>query len=644
MRQAIPRHAFRALFAAFAALGALRASADTIVLRNGQQLQGRVTYDGNKARIELDIGATLVVDKGEIEKATVEGPAPTATGEAIAVSPELLARLEARERTHALVEALLDDKEAARLKAEGELAHKGPAALPIVRAAFAGGTPVQRRHLLRVLASIGDPASVPKIVETLRNPNEKDLHAEAAKALAAIAGHEAEPVLTEVLVNAKEDDVRLECLKAIEELGSPFGAPFVVDALRHESLRQAARAVIARWDDPVLLLHILPLFDDAARESRERVASWLVRLVDPAHAYLLTKLLELHDDEKEVAKVLRSGVARLHHDFPVVSDVELLNAPQSAIRKGALDALSKLDRDTPKKKQRGATPRDWRDVRDEATVPHLVLIAVGTAARPALRDLATDLATSLKSPGGAAQGIKVDISTKVVSLAPAAEPRARDARPILAHLDREQAADPQAVRIIGVTAAEVSMPGLDHAMAPTRPGGAALVSLARLGDTADQRSSRARRLVLHALARSLGFAPCGDPTCPSGPLYAAGELDARSSRYCAACQAAFTAIWAAESDNAAFHYAAAGAKLAAIAGRSKSREGFAAAAYALERGLQPLAAIEQWKNYQGTGLEPAHAALVVKRIELLDRAEKWLTRKKLTPAPAPAPPPKGRGG
>ncbi len=644
-----PRSLLPLALALLALSGRGQVGADTIVLRNGQQLQGRVVIEGDKARIELDVGGTVVVDRGEIAKTAADGPAAAARGEAIAVSDELLARLKAREEAHKLIEALFDEKEPLRLRAEAELAHRGREALPMVRAAFLAATPVPRRHLLRVLAAIGDPASTPKIVEVLRNPNEKELHADAVKALAAIEGHNATLVLTELLVNSKDDEVRLECLRSLADMGSPFAAPFVAEALRSDPLRQLARAAVAQWDDSVLLPYLLPLLDDAAREGRERAAAWCVRLVTPGHALALARLLEAYDDEKDVARLLRGGVTRLHRDFPVVGDVELLNAPQTAIRDSALESLKKAQKD---KKKRGNTARDWRDLRDEAAQPRLDVAATDARARGLVRDvrgegLAPDIESSLKTPA-AALPVKVDVAGKLLPLPPLPAPadgpahsRPRDARPILARLDREQRAAPYVVRLICLTGADLTVPGLEPALCPTRPGGAVLLSFARLGDTRDAVLARARRLALHALARSMGLPACADPSCPSSSVYSAVDLDAKSPRYCAACGAAFAAAWAAEHDAASFNYGPAGTKLAAIAGRVKTKDACAAAAYAYERALQPLAAIEQWKAWQTAGgAEPAQVALVTKRIELLDRFEKWLARKKLTAAPAP--PPKGR--
>jgi len=609
-------------------------SADTIILRNGQELHGRVTIEGAKARVELDVGATLTIDAGEIAKTVVEAPATTVTGDAVAVSPELMARLEAREKTHLLIEQLLEDKEAVRQKAEAELIQQGRQALPMVRSAFASATAVQRRHLLHVLGAVGDPASVPRITELLREPNAKDLHVDAARALADIVGHDAVLLLTDLLVNAKEADLRTECLRALGELRDPFAAPFIVDALRDPALRQAARAALQGWHDPELLPWVLPGLDEGAREAQVRAATWAAALITPAHALTFTKILDAYKDNKEVAKALFPGVQHLHKDFGLVGDIELLEAPQTLIKSSALDSLHKATKD----KKRGATARDWQAERDAATQPHLVLAPIARVNRALLREIATDLETSLKTPGAALQ-VKVEVGFKAVAL-PGPDERRCDGRPLLARLDAERVADPQAVRVIGLTSAELSMPGLDAALAPTRPGGSIAVSIAGLGEVRDDTVRRARRLLLHALARSLDLPPCTDQTCPSSALYAAGDLDAKSSRYCAACKTAFTAAWDAERDVAAYNYGAAAGRFAAIGARAKSAFAHAEAACYYERALQPVAAIEQWKAYQALVTDPALAALITKRTEMLDRADKWLTKKKVGPPDAP---PRRRG-
>jgi len=111
--------------------------ADIIVLRNGQELRGRVTIEGEKARIELDIGATLVIDRGEIARTVVETGRREVGEGAAEVSPTLLKRLEERERIHCLLETLLEDDEKNRDEAEKALCEAGPRALPLVREAFA---------------------------------------------------------------------------------------------------------------------------------------------------------------------------------------------------------------------------------------------------------------------------------------------------------------------------------------------------------------------------------------------------------------------------------------------------------------------------------------------------------------------------
>jgi predicted Zn-dependent protease len=609
------------------------ASADTIVLRNGQELRGRVTIEGEKARIELDVGGTVVVAKGEIASTKVEGGAG-ATGEAAAVSAELLARLETREKTHVLLEALADEKDSVRQKAEEQLAQAGREALPMVRSAFGSGTASQRRHLLRVLAAIGDPASVPKIIEILRDAKEKELHVEAARALAAITGYEAVPVLTELLVSSKDTEVRTECLKAVAELRAPFAAPFVLEALRDPLLRPAARAATAAWRDPVLLPYVLPMLDGGSDEAQAATAAWFVALMTPAHVATYSRLLDVYDGDKHIAKaLLPAGAQHLHKEFPVVGDVELLNATQQKVKDFAYANLQKIQKD---RRRRGPTPADWRDERDQATEPRILLAPVGAINLALVRALAEDLAGSLKT---ATAAVKVEVGRKAFATPPGPEGRPRDARRLLTQLEVGTLDEPQAARVLGVTFAELAVPGQDAALAPTRRGGAGAVSLARLGK-GDDASRRANRLLLHALAMSLDLPPCGDATCPSSPFYAVPDLDARSPRYCAACRAAFVAAWDAERDAAAFSYAGAAQKLAGLAAKSKLKETQAAAACWYERALQPLAAIEAWKAYQAMESDQAIGAVITRRIEMLDRAEKWLTKKKAAPPPPGQPRPR----
>jgi hypothetical protein len=63
----------------------------------------------------------------------------------------------------------------------------------------------------------------------------------------------------------------------------------------------------------------------------------------------------------------------------------------------------------------------------------------------------------------------------------------------------------------------------------------------------------------------------------------------------------------------------------------------AAAAYWCERGLLVAAAMTEWKEYQKLESDPTQSALVTKRMDLLDRADQWLTAKGLG-----SPPPRKR--
>ena len=142
---------------------------------------GTLTIEGEKARIELDIGATLVIDRGEIARTVVETGRREVGEGAAEVSPTLLKRLEERERIHHLLETLLEDDEKNRDEAEKALCEAGPRALPLVRETFARARGQEKCHLLRVVAALGDVGMAPAIETVLRNPQERALHCEAAR-------------------------------------------------------------------------------------------------------------------------------------------------------------------------------------------------------------------------------------------------------------------------------------------------------------------------------------------------------------------------------------------------------------------------------------------------------------------------------
>jgi len=591
-----------------------------ITLRNGQELRGRVRAKGDQMRIELELGGTVVVDKGDIKNVVVEGPA-SATAEATAISPELMKRLEERENIHALVERLADEKASVRQDAEKQLAQAGRGALAIVRPALAAPPAEARAAVLRVLAAIGDPEALPEITGILHDPKDAALHVGAVAALAEIGGHRSVPTLTELLANSKDEAVRAACLEKLAELRAPFAAPFVVEAAKTDALRAAAQAAIGKWEDPVLLPYVLLLLDGA---GHERVAAWVVALITPAHAAAFTKLFEGAKD----TKILEDGVNRLHKKFPVVGDIELLAAPQLKVENFALESLHKIT-----KERASRDPKDWHAEREAATKARLLLVPLGSAGPMLVKDLAAEATLSLKVP--------VEVDTLKSAPLTAAEGRPADARRALARLDLLEVSDFHSLRVVGVTTADVTVPGYDYALAPTRYEGAMVLSLARLGGSREKMIFGARRLLLHALAKSLGMPACGDAACPSGPIYDARDLEAKSPRYCAACQRAFTAIWEAESEAAAFRYRATGQKLAPLATQFKSKEMAAAAAYQYERALQPALAITQWKEYQALESDATLSGVVTKRIDLLDRVEKWLMTKNLTPPPPKKRPPGG---
>ena len=579
------------------------AGADLIVLRNGQELRGRVRTKGDEVRIDLDIGGTVTVARGDIARTVAEAPA-SATAAATLVPAELLERLERRERLHRLLAQLSADKASTRDAAERELAAAGRSALPLLRPALADGTGVELPHLLRILSAIGDPATLPRIRALLRDPKHKGLHVEAARALAEIGGPRVAPELTVLLVNAQDDEVGALCLKALAWMRSPFAAPFVVEALQRPALRASARSAIARWGDPILLPYLRLLLRKAPAEARPRVAAWVADLITPGHVAFYSALLDAYEDDKDVAKALKTGAQRLHEAFPTIGDVALLSASQVSVRDKAHELLKRRYMAS----GRPADPRAWKAEAERATAPRILLVAVGTTNRQVLKDLAAALATALSRP--------VEVGERHRSPAGPAD-RPRDVRRLHVSLDRRQREDYRSVRVIGVASVDVTAPGRAYALAPTGRGRSVVLSLARLGKTRG-RTAQAARLALHALAGSLGIGPCSAAGCPSGPVYQASDVAAKGSRYCPACLKALAAAWDSAAVVARFDYAAAAARLSRQAGRSD--KGLRAAAACMhERAMSPAAARKEWDAYLALERDEAVKALVERRMALLDQ-------------------------
>lgn len=612
--------------------------ADLVVLRNGQELRGRVRTRGDQVRVELEVGGTVIVAKGDVERMEVDPSSRQVSAKEAAVSAALLKRLDRREAIHDRVDALSSKADAQRAEAERDLIAAGRAVLPGVRALLAGGTETERRHALRIVAAIGDPASLPAIHRILNDAKEQALHAAAADALADIAGRDAAPTLTGLLVNSKDDAVRATCLKRLAARREPFAAPFAAESLRNAALRPVALKAVSRWLDPVLLPFVLPLLDSASADTRKRAAAWVAALITPAHAVPLARLLEAYKDDKAVREALRDGLRRLHGDFPVAGDVALLSAPQAAVRNAAFESLKRQFSEivTSRNEDRAKQPRFWQLQRETATAPRVLLVPIGSTTWLRVRELGKELERSLQP-----LKIPVEYGRKAV-----AEPAGKtaDGRRLLAALAYRQLADPRSARVIGVVDGAVAMPGCDVALAPVEPGGPVAVSLAPLGEPKDRALRRARRLALHALARSFGVASAKSATCPSSALYEASELDAKSPAYDAETRNLLAPHWAVETLVAGFDYRGAARDLSRRGSAAKSMALRMQAAYLHERALDAAAAILEWRAVQQAEQRPEMAAVIDQRIALLKRADKWLARRLPPPKAPPAKraPAKGR--
>jgi hypothetical protein len=603
------------------ALAMTRARADLVVLRNGQELRGRVSTEGDKVRIELELGGTVTVARGDVLRTVVE-ETKAHDPKAATVGQGLMDRLAARERLHRAIEALAALKQDTRQAAEDVLVHAGRAALPLLRPALTQGTAEQRRHVLRVLAAIGDLESLPAISAMLDGGKAAALHVDAVRAIAAIGGPGHSPLLTHYLVNSQETPVRAAALQALVEFRSPFAAPFVVEALGNPDLAKTAAAALPHWSDPVALPFLLPRLDRAAPSARSRIAAWVAGLVTPAHALRLLALTDAYRDMKDIRGELRDGVKHLLTQYPVVGAIDLLGAGQTSVRDLAAQALRASVRDIDP-----ADRRQLREERQKATQPRIVFVPVGSITRGTVAELAEAVE---RSPVDKALVLATEVARKALPLKVAGATPV-DARPLLAQLGRQQLQDHRTVRVVGVTRSPLTVPGLELAMAPTRPGGAVLISLANLGKDKEIAVRLARRLALHALARSFDIPPSPIHTCPTAPIYEPADLTARTLRLSGPAEAALTARWAVETDAAAFLYSGAARRLVAMARTEPSKSIHMQAAYYYERDLDAAAAITQWRACHALESDLGVKALIQKRIDILATVDKWLEARELSP-------------
>jgi archaemetzincin len=98
---------------------------------------------------------------------------------------------------------------------------------------------------------------------------------------------------------------------------------------------------------------------------------------------------------------------------------------------------------------------------------------------------------------------------------------------------------PPGRHLFAVTGADLFGGGFHFVFGHADPGSRrAVVSLARLGDAADQDDAFRRRLLvesLHELGHLDGMQHCPDSGCAMDPFFTLYELDRRSAEYCDRC-------------------------------------------------------------------------------------------------------------
>ena len=502
---------------------AASAPGDVVHLRNGEEVEGTVTRDGDKVTVTRADGTRLTLPAGEVDRIdAVQAEEPDAVPAAGSLWAEISAEMAKRSETEAAFRKLAnaDAKEVAR--AEAALKTSGEKAVPGLVHVLGQSTEAAERALAaKALGEIASSSSVPALIAAASD-GDAAVRLEAVEALGSVGSAPAQPALIKALLDDPAADVQAAAAAALLRRGDSFAVPFLLHALGRPHLRQMIEESLLRWPDPVTLSFIRPLLDSKDAEARKSA----LRLVSEAALPCNLPVLRRLQDEKDplVKRAAARGLARLRarRDWAVPVLISIVEDGDDA---ESLDAAAQLKKLTGKDfaQDAGAWVDWWK-----ATVPlRIWVVPFGNAGRDTAQKVAANLQGDLKLPAG--------VWPEPLDLPAGArfESGQYNADYLLDALDALARKAPDALRFVGVTEADVALPGRGYLFSPVRPGGPAVVSTRRIGSREPAAANlRAAVQALHAAGISLFVPQCGTLECPASPVYAAADLDARKPRLC----------------------------------------------------------------------------------------------------------------
>jgi HEAT repeat protein len=238
----------------------------------------------------------LVGDDEEVRRLAVERVSVLPVDEAIPrlverigdtswrVRKAAVERLVACSETTAVVDALIvalgDGENTGRRNSAVEaLVDCGGRAISQLGSALNSPDPDVRKLLVDTFAGIGDPRSLPVLIDRRSDPD-PNVRAAVADALGAIGGEEAARALQEVAVRESEEQlVRFSAMHAMAALEVPVRARDLAPVLSDPVLRPAGLALLGQVDDDEALSVLLKSLGSDARSVREPAIGSLLRML-----------------------------------------------------------------------------------------------------------------------------------------------------------------------------------------------------------------------------------------------------------------------------------------------------------------------------------------------------------------------------
>ncbi|MFW6158055.1 MAG: HEAT repeat domain-containing protein [Planctomycetota bacterium] len=580
---------------------ALAGGADTVVLRNGQRVEGKVRVAGDRVAVTTAAQQTLTFRRAEVQEIEyTEEDVPD-----FKITDELRQRVEEHKRLRKLATRLLRGRAGAEYAGK-QLRDSGPEALPFLVQALESDDRDIVSIALRMLGSTDADSSARAIAERLPGlPTE--LQVLALEQLGRM--HCDEPVATiAALLNKPETkpEVKRAGVRALGRLRDNLALPALIRALVEPATEATAVNALIQLDSPTALPYLERLSKRKAMAHRS--ARVIQKVAGPEHAALLLKLRD--GESRPLRRAAQAALRRLKTDAAgrVATYIALLRSGEKGEAAAAELQLRQITG------QEASGYRQWSTwwIEQNRGQIRIAVVPIGHVDRALVGLVRRTIAEQTK--------------VRVVGLPPAGlSPWARApgsdryrGNLLLDGMERWLDAHPHVIAAVGLTAVPIEMPDQGAALGSFRVARCGLVSLPGLEAKTDkQLKARLTRYTLHVLARALRITTAPDLSCPSGSVYAAGEVDRFAPAFSSETReqigesvAVSVSILAGDLDGAIARLS----KLRPVAGKARTNRELAQLA---ERKVNLKQAEGFWKRALNAADDPGRKALIQDRLDLI---------------------------